>query len=249
MATFWLSRILLIILALDALDIYPVRRYDCKSLRQIRYGQVNVSEYKILRTVALWASFLTGEKIDEEIPFDKETQWLFQLTPQQTFLHLIDRYHTIDVPSFSFKQHNHAKERQLMREAFADEACIDDFDTTVWRHHDENKKELFQSLGHYDLVMGYFDLVDAVGHLSYGVSRKMKEAYRELDSIAKEVRSSFEDAVLIVSDHGMRPLGRYGEHYGYGFFSTNYRSQLHLPRITDFREEITRVATELRARV
>lgn len=236
----------MIILALDALDIYPVRRYDCKALQQLRYGQVNVSEYKILRTVALWASFLTGDKIDEEIPFDKETQWLFQLTPDQTFLHLFNTYQTIDVPSFSFKQHNHAKERQLMREAFADEVSIDDFDTTVWRHHDKNKRELFQSLGHYALVMGYFDLVDAVGHLSYGVSRKMKEVYRELDSIAKEVKSSFDDVVLIVSDHGMRSLGRYGEHYGYGFFSTNYRSQMHLPRITDFRKEITRIHTLIR---
>ena len=233
----------MIILAFDALDIYPVRRYDCKSLQQLRYGQVNVSEYKILRTVALWASFLTGDKIDEQIPFDKEIQWLFQLMPEQTFLHLFHTYKTIDVPSFSFKQHNHAKERKLMREAFADKASVDDFDTTVWRHHDENKRELFQSLGQYDLVMGYFDLVDAVGHLSYVVSRKMKEVYRELDSIAKEVRSSFDDVVLIVSDHGMRSVGRYGEHYGYGFFSTNYRSQLHLPRITDFRKEITRITS------
>ncbi len=236
----------MIILALDALDIYPVRRYDCKALQQLRYGQVNVSEYKILRTVALWASFLTGDKIDEEIPFDKEIQWLFQLTPDQTFLHLFNSYKMIDVPCFSFKQRKHAKERQLMREAFADEVYIDDFESTVWGHHDENKKELFQSLGHFDLVMGYFDLVDAVGHLSCGVSRKMKEVYRELDSIAKEVKSSFDDVVLIVSDHGMRSVGRYGEHYGYGFFSTNYRSQMHLPRITDFRKEITRIHNLIR---
>ena len=78
-----------------------------------------------------------------------------------------------------------------MREAFADEASIDDFDTVVWRHHDENKKELFQSLGHYDLVMGYFDLADAIGHLSFGVAEKMREVYVELEELAKEVNSSF----------------------------------------------------------
>ena len=233
----------MIILALDALDVYPVRRYDCRSLQQTRYGQVDVSEFKILRTVALWASFLSGNRIDAEVPLDKEAQWLFQLTPEQTFLPLFDMYKTIDVPAFSFKQHNHARERQLMREAFSEEVSFDDFDAVVWRHHDENKRELFHSLGKYDLVMGYFDLVDAIGHLSYGVSRKMKEAYCELDSIAKEVRSSIDDIVLIASDHGMRPFGRYGEHYGYGFFSTNYRSLLRLPRITDFREEITRITT------
>ena len=65
-ATLCSSRLHVIILALDALDIYPVRRYDCKSLQQLRYGQVDVSEFKTLRTVALWASFLTGDKIDEE---------------------------------------------------------------------------------------------------------------------------------------------------------------------------------------
>jgi predicted AlkP superfamily pyrophosphatase or phosphodiesterase len=193
--------------------------------------------------VALWASFLSGNRIDDKVPIDKEAQWLFQLTPEQTFLPLFDLYKTIDVPAFSFKQHNHARERQFMREAFADEVSFDDFDAVVWRHHDENKKELFQSLDNYDLVMGYFDLVDAIGHLSYGVSRKMKEAYSELDVIAKEVRSSTDDVVLIASDHGMRPFGRYGEHYGYGFYSTNYRSHLRLPRITDFRDEITRITT------
>ncbi len=234
---------MVIILALDALDIYPVRRYDCKSLQQTRHGQIDVSEFKILRTIALWASFLSGKKIDDEVPFDRETQWLFQLTPEQTFFPLFDRYKTIDVPAFSFKQNNHAKERQLMREAFAEEISIDDFDAIIWRHHDENKKELFQSLGKYDLVMGYFDLVDAIGHLSYGISRKMEIAYRELDAIAKDLRSSTDDLVLIASDHGMRTFGRYGEHYGYGFYSTNYRSQMQLPQITDFRDEISRIAS------
>ena len=96
----------MIILALDALDVHPVRRYNCRFLMQARYGQIDVTEFKLLRSVALWASFLSGTRMDQEVPLDKERQWLFQLLPEQTFLPLFNEYAAIDVPAFSFKQHN-----------------------------------------------------------------------------------------------------------------------------------------------
>ena len=76
----------MIILAFDALDFYSVGRYKCKAIKQMEYGQVDVSEFKLLRTVILWASFLTGKKMEEEIPMDKDRQWKFTLDPERTFL-------------------------------------------------------------------------------------------------------------------------------------------------------------------
>ena len=224
----------MIILALDALDFNPVLRYKCKHLKQTEYGQINVSDFKILRTVALWASFLSGKNMEEDVPLDKETQWKFKLEPEKTFLPFFETYKAIDVPAFSFKQRNHSKERSLMRRGFEDESSIEDFDSAVWRNHLENKKEFFKSLSKHDLVMGYFDLADAIGHLSFGVPKKMKEVYVELEEIAKEVKSSFDDFILIASDHGMKSNGRYGEHSGNGFYSVNHKLRLTSTRITDF---------------
>ena len=129
-----------------------------------------------------------------------------------------------------------------MRKYFDDETSVEDFDSVIWRNHEENKKDFFKSLSKHDLVMGYFDLADAIGHLSFGVPKKMKEVYVELEEIAKEVKSSFDDFILIASDHGMRPVGRYGEHSGNGFYSVNYKIRFRLPKITAFHDLIKKVA-------
>ena len=232
----------MIILALDALDLNSVLRYKCKYLKQTEHGLIDVSDFKLLRTVALWASFLSGKNREEEIPLDKVTQWRFKLEPEQTFLLFFETYKAIDVPAFSLKQRNHSRERSFMRKCFDNEASVEDFDSVVWRNHEENKKDFFKALGEHDLVMGYFDLADAIGHLSFGVSKKMREVYFELEKIAKEVKSSFDDFILIASDHGMRPVGRYGEHSGNGFYSVNHKTRIGLLKITDFYELIEKIA-------
>ncbi len=232
----------MIILALDALDFNNVLRYKCKYLKQTEHGQIDVSDFQLLRTVVLWASFLSGKNMEEEVPLDKVTQWRFKLEPEKTFLPFFETYKAIDVPAFSFKQSNHSKERIFMRKCFDDEVSVEDFDSVVWRNHEENKKDFFTSLSRHDLVMGYFDLADAIGHLSHGVPKKMKEVYGELEKIAKEVRSSFDDFILIASDHGMRTIGRYGEHSWNGFYSVNYKIRFGLPKITDFYDLIEKVA-------
>ncbi|MDH5795685.1 MAG: alkaline phosphatase family protein, partial [Candidatus Bathyarchaeota archaeon] len=100
----------------------------------------------------------------------------------------------------------------------------------------------FDSLNRFDMVMGYFDLADAIGHLSFGISEKMERSYRELESLAKEVRALSDDIILIVSDHGMKAVGRYGDHNRNGFYSANRRLGLDVPRITDFHDAIEGVA-------
>jgi len=90
--------------------------------------------------------------------------------------------------------------------------------------------------------MGYFDLADAIGHLSFGISKKMKEVYEELEQFVKEVRSSLDDRILIVSDHGMMPTGRYGEHCRHGFYSVNAKVRFGFPKITAFHEHLIKIA-------
>jgi hypothetical protein len=229
----------MIILALDALDLHQVKKFKCKNLMQKEYGQTDLSDFNQERTVVLWASFLTGKNMEAKIPI--KTQWEFKLSPEQTFLKSFGTYRTIDVPAFSYKQENHAEERKLLKGYFENKATIEECDAIVWRNHEENKKEFLTHLGKSDLIMGYFDLADFIGHLSFGITEKMAEVYYELDKIAEQVKDS-DDFILVISDHGMKAIGRYGDHSRNGFYSSNRKLGLNLPKITSFHNLIRRNA-------
>ncbi len=228
----------MIILALDALDLNLVEKFNCKNLMQKEYGQTDISEFKLERTVVLWASFLTGRNMEAEIPI--EGQWEFRLKTEETFLKLFDSKKAMDMPAYSLTEENHREERSLLKAYFNDKASVEEYDRVVWKNHEENKKLLFQSLGRFDLVLSYFDLADAIGHLSFGILNKMKEVYEELESLAKRVKDE-EDFTLIISDHGMKAVGRYGDHTRNGFYSLNKNMGLNLPKITDFYQLIESV--------
>jgi len=230
----------MIILALDALDLGMVKRYKCKKLMQLECGQTDISEFQLARTVVLWASFLTGKNMETRIPV--KTQWEYKLKSDETFFHFFETYRAIDVPALFLKDGNHAKERRLLKAYFDEESTVEDYDVVVWGHHDENKKDFFDSLDGFDVVMGYFDLADAIGHLSYGIPDKMEEAYQELESMVREVESSSDEAILVISDHGMKAVGRFGDHTKNGFYSVNRRLRLGVPRITDFHSILEGVA-------
>ena len=221
---------LLLILALDSLDLSLVREFECRSLMQVEYGTTDISEFDLERTVVLWASFLTGRNMEEEIPV--KGQWEFTLDSDQTFLRFFNAFKVIDVPAFSYKR-SHEEERKLLKDFFDGKASVEEYDACVWRNHEENKRELHESLDGFDLVLGYFCLADAVGHLSFGLQDKMRRIYEELDGLANQVMSN-DDLTLVVSDHGMKMVGRYGDHTKNGFYSLNRRRGLGCPKITDF---------------
>jgi hypothetical protein len=229
----------MIILALDALDLHQVQKFHCENLMQKEHDQTDLSDFKQARTVVLWASFLTGKNLEKQIPI--KTQWTFKVSPEQTFLKFFKTHKTIDVPAFSFKQKNHAQERKLLKGYFEEKATVEEYDKVVWKNHEENKKDFFSAVGKFDLVMGYFNLADAVGHLSFGITEKMAEIYYELDKMAEEIKDS-DNFVLVISDHGMKQVGRYGDHSRNGFYSFNHKLELNMPRIIDFYNLIRRIA-------
>jgi len=227
----------MIILALDALDLDMVKKFKCENLMQKEYGQTDLLEFPLKRTVALWASFLTGKNLDPQIPV--KTQWEYRVTTEETFFKFFQVFSAIDVPAYSHVK-IHDEERRLLKAFFENETTVEEFDALVWKIHEENKKEFLASLGKFDLLMGYFNLADSIGHLSFGITEKMKDVYEELEGLAKEVKSSSEDFVLTVSDHGMKALGRFGDHSDNGFYSANKKLGLGFPKITDFYSYIRR---------
>lgn len=220
----------MIILALDALDLSLIKKFKCKNLMQQKHGQTDISDFNLARTIVLWASFLSGKNMEAKIPI--ETQWEFKLEPEETFLRFFNTYKAVDVPAFSLKQ-CHVEERKLLKQYFNEKSTVEEYDAIVWKNHKENKKEFFSFLDKFELVMGYFNLADAIGHLSFGVPKKMREVYDELEEMAKEVKNS-DEFILVISDHGMKAIGRYGDHTKNGFYSANQRLALNFPRITDF---------------
>ncbi|MGD8566276.1 MAG: alkaline phosphatase family protein [Candidatus Bathyarchaeota archaeon] len=228
----------MIILAFDALDLDQVQRFNCKNLIQKESGQTDLKDFEKLRTIVLWASFLAGRNMEKDIPI--QTQWQYKLKPEQTFTAFFKTYAAIDVPAFSFKQQNHTKVRKLLKGYFDKKNSIKEYDACVWHNHEENKKEFFNTIGNFDLVMAYFDLADAIGHLSFGITEKMSEVYKELDNIAEKTKE-LNDQVLIISDHGMKTVGRYGDHSRKGFYSLNHKLGIKLPKITDFYDHIRRI--------
>ena len=58
-----------------------------------------------------------------------------------------------------------------------------------------------------------------------------------MDEIIERLKQRFNCPVIVLSDHGMRAIGMFGDHSEYGFWSTNFKN-LGTPRITDFKKII-----------
>jgi hypothetical protein len=226
----------IVILGFDALDLSLVKKFDCKELMQLEFGQTDVSNFNFQKTVVLWASFLTGKNMENVVKGDL---WSFKLPQDQTLFSMFDRFSAIDIPAFTYKQDNHARERKLLAGFFNEKNTIEEYDAVVWKNHMENKSDFFDDLkAESEIAMGYFDIADSIGHLSFGIEGKIREVYEELDGIAEFVRKNHKATVLIISDHGMKAVGRFGDHTKNGFYSFNKKVGLKLPKITEFRNII-----------
>jgi hypothetical protein len=248
----------MIILGMDALDFGMVEKFGCKNLMQSSCGQTDISGFALERTVVLWASFITGQPMERRIPI--KGQWEFKLGRDETFFRFFDEERTVDVPAYSLFLDRHRKEHALLAKYFDYPKVLPDFDKVVWENHTHNKKEFMRLLSEHissdirpdkKIIMGYFDLADAIGHLSFGDLEKMRSVYEELELLAGEVQKAVkasgpgrDDIVMIVSDHGMTPIGRFGDHTKNGFFSlsSSLGDDLVRPNITDFFEPIRRMA-------
>ena len=96
-----------------------------------------------------------------------------------------------------------------------------------------NKNEFLKSLKkRYEIIMGYFSLVDTIGHLSFGIKPKMKIIYEELDNLVKLTKGRIKGKIIILSDHGMKAVGRFGDHANYGYWSCNLKCKVKKPKLT-----------------
>lgn len=225
----------IIVLAIDALEYELVKKFNCRNLMQERFGKTDISEFSEPRTIVLWGSFLSEKNIEKEIlKLGKEKMWSFKVKKEESFLKEFDKIKIIDLPAFSYDLKQHELERKLLKEFFSvenGEEIKERYNKAAFKHHEKVKMEFLSALeGDYELVIGYFSIIDVIGHLNFGNEVVMKNIYKDLNNIAKTAKNR--GKLLIVSDHGMKAIGGYGDHNNYGFWS--FSRELNRPKITYF---------------
>lgn len=228
---------MIVVLAIDALEYDLVEKFQCRHLMQKFYGKTDIAEFSEPRTMVLWSSFMTGKNMENEILAmgDKE-MWNARIETERTFFSKFVNSTIIDLPSYNYETPQHEEERILLKKFFEakhpseKDSVRESYNRLAFDHHKKIKKDFVKVLKEpNDLVLGYFSIADVIGHLNFGNTFLMKMIYQDLDEIACGIDSPF----LVLSDHGMKPVGFFGDHSSYGFWSSG-EHDLGVPKITDF---------------
>jgi hypothetical protein len=226
-----------VILAIDALEYELVERFHCGHLLQKFYGKTDISEFSEPRTMVLWSSFMTGMNLEAEILAKGDRgMWDTTIDHSRTFFSRFDNPCVIDLPGYSYDLAEHEQERSLLKQFFdaktqdGKERVKSEYNKRAFAFHRKIREAFSKALREdHDLVLGYFSIADVIGHLNFGNMPLMKMIYRDLDEIAAAIPVPY----IVLSDHGMEPIGAFGDHSRYGFWSSAEQDMDH-PKITDF---------------
>jgi hypothetical protein len=229
------------VIAIDALEYALVEDFDFPRLKQTHYGKTDITEFSEPRTMVLWSSFMTGQNKEAEIlaKGDKE-MWNVRIPHEDTFFSKFKNPHVIDLPGYNYDLEQHNQERTFLKAFFDTEGDEKNdirkkYNAHAFEHHRGVKERFSKAIGEgHDFLLGYFSIADVIGHLNFGNRTMMKMIYRDLDEIASTVRGD----LIILSDHGMKAIGQFGDHSEYGFWSTNIQD-FKTPKITDFARILT----------
>jgi fructose/tagatose bisphosphate aldolase len=228
------------ILGYDGLEYDFVTQNNYTKLLQTSYGRTDLGGFELPQTPIIWASFMAGKNMKDAFQ-DKDSLWTFRLKDEDTFLSNFANPISFDVPGYNFIKERHEEERADLKAFFEDKSItIEEYDKKGFAHHELIKGKFLSALesGEHDIVMGYFGIADVLGHLSFGMKIKMKLIYDDLGKLVEEVQTRYNCPILVISDHGMESVGRFGDHSDHGFWSVNFDLELDNPKPTDFAEII-----------
>lgn len=164
--------------------------------------------------------------------------WGFNARKEKTIFDLFERPKIIEFITYTV--HITSENRKPIRMYFLLKELDDDnFEEYVWGiRFDRVVSELFKSLTNegYDLIAVYLNELDYIGHVFRGDLQIMERNYRKFDEVVGRVKEIFDGTILIFSDHGMKQLGRFGDHLhvDHGFYSCNRNLNLNNPKPEDF---------------
>lgn len=239
-----------VIIAIDALEYELVNEFNCNNLKQDFFGKTDISDFSQPRTMVLWSSFLTGENKEEEVLENGDKKmWNKRWELNETFLNSFKNPLVLDLPGYSYDLETHEKSRILLKDFFEEkdpdkkEEIKKLYNKDAFDHHKKIKEEFLAAItkGENDLIIGYFSVADVIGHLNFGNRTMMKIIYTEMDELVGNMKNR-NDKLIVISDHGMKAIGNFGDHSEYGFWSTNFKDLNKgsaNPKITDFYKLIT----------
>ncbi|UCF08621.1 MAG: hypothetical protein JSW28_02720 [Thermoplasmata archaeon] len=234
------------VIAIDALEYELAEQFDLSHLKQTYYGKTDISEFSEPRTIVLWSSFMTGKNMESEILAGGEKEmWNIRIDHSDSFFSRFKEPCIIDLPGYNYDLEQHTRERGLLSAYFdADEEEKEKikkkYNEHAFEHHRRIRSEFMKALkGGHDFICCYFSIADVIGHLNFGNRALMRVIYRELSEIA----SGVDGELIILSDHGMKAIGGFGDHSEYGFWSSGSKD-LGTPKITDFARIITSMAMD-----
>ena len=280
------------ILALDALEYNLVEEFNLENIKQLEYGKIDVSAFKVLATPVIWASFISGlppekhgltikaipqwtnpamEKLRrlsikmqlgrikgkgkifellgfEHRPFYERTLEEFRSRKIETLFSVIPNSKALSVPPY--QKWTDRQTQLLLRQAIENKEKMSVFEEHIWSIFEKKKEKCIKIIqkGNWNLFMTHFIPTDSLGHIFAGNLTKMFGIYLKAEELVEDVKKIIEDEtlLLIVSDHGMKPVGKgtYGEHSDHGFYSSNVKLNLVNPKITDFFDLIVKTLTE-----
>lgn len=261
---------MMLILAVDGLDYYLVKKFKLKNLLQTYNKKIRLKEFSQIITHPIWATIISGklpqthgmitttkwknpiiqfmneflskrtnlekkEKISRNMFISnlltklgfKKTLWNkldWEKRGIQTIFDKIKNSKAISVPTWN-EDHLYQKIRaelvrsigNLQKMRSLEEILIKD-----WGKKEENLREEIKKS--YDLIFCYFIILDAIGHMYRGNLEQMKKYYKLFDDFISRLKKDFKGKLMIISDHGMVPIGKYGDHSKYMFFSSNFRA-------------------------
>lgn len=225
------------VVAIDALEHILVEEFGLPHLKQSFYGKTDITDFEQPRTMVLWSSFMTGENKEKDVLADGDKEmWDKKWPLEETVFSLFESPVVLDLPGFSYDKDAHDRSRELLKAYFEAEGDDEkakirsEYNSDSFEHHRQVRAEFLKALEeNHDFVLGYFSVADVIGHLNFGNKTMMKMIYKELDEIVSLVKGK----VIVLSDHGMKAIGYYGDHSDYGFWSSNIRDY-GTPKITDF---------------
>ncbi len=160
----------------------------------------------------------------------------------KTIFNLVDNSISLHVPTYctreEFLEETKSGKGKAFRDAFDSPQSRKTFEEKyIGEGFRCQKRDCLTALGSdWRLLLAYFDYTDTLGHLFWSNLTKMWEGYAVADELVADLKHRIDEdtLLLVISDHGMEALGRFGFHSNHAFYSANKRLGLKNPKITDF---------------
>lgn len=165
-------------------------------------------------------------------PFEVTKDYLLSKYKGETIFDFFERAWTNGIPSYG-RNDNTPKNRKLHQKAVeGDVRPYHDHVVEVYKKDKDALLSVINGKKEYDMIFWYTTLLDSLGHVYIRRKLKLMRYYFEINNLVKKIKEYVPDSIIyIISDHGMEE-GKYnwGNHSGYGFFSSNTGELIKKPK-------------------